>query len=489
MKPVVSTSKEPATLGVGTTRATCGSSWTRGHANETEGAFRETRYGWSVLAGVWLVSALYLWLHLKDGWVPHDAGTLAYMADRVLHGQVPYRDFIEVYTGGLTYLNALAFRLFGESLFSLRVPLFLFFLGWVPSVYWIARRFVSPLTAGAVTLLAVAWSVPNYPEAMPSWYNLFFATWGVLALFRYTETERRRWLWIAGICAGLSFLVKIVALYFVGAALLFFVFRELSLSRRASVGPSRGAFAYRIFASTGLLLFLIALTMLVSQRPTGTNFFYFVLPSACLVGLLLREVWRTPSPGNWLRFRCLFSMILPFLGGTAAPIAIFLAFYIRAGALSAWLSGALVASVRFAWSASSPLSSLLAFGLLPMVLTIVLAYHRNGIARRRLDLAAAIMLATTLALSRRFLAVYAGIGLSVPAIVPLREGSRPPRPASPVASGAPLPTALRLSSHSPAFRCSRRGRLARLISAGRPSGLANARGEPRRTDPGASEHT
>ena len=34
----------------------------------------------------------------------------------------------------------------------------------------------------ATTVLAVFWSVPNYPAAMPSWYNLYLATGGTLAL-------------------------------------------------------------------------------------------------------------------------------------------------------------------------------------------------------------------------------------------------------------------------------------------------------------------
>ena len=65
--------------------------------------------------------------------------------------------------------------------------LFAVFLAWVPAVFYIASRFVRPLAAGGITLLAVAWSLPNYSAAMPSWYNLFLATFGVAALFRFLE--------------------------------------------------------------------------------------------------------------------------------------------------------------------------------------------------------------------------------------------------------------------------------------------------------------
>ena len=79
---------------------------------------------------------------------------------------MPHRDFPEIYTGGLSYWNALALRLFGIRLSSLRLMLFLSFLAFVPAVFAIASRFGSPLRSGLITLLAVAWSVPNYFVAM-----------------------------------------------------------------------------------------------------------------------------------------------------------------------------------------------------------------------------------------------------------------------------------------------------------------------------------
>src|SRR6266700_414337 len=181
---------------------------------------------WLWLALVLLLSGLYMAWELKRGWVPADEGTLAESADRVLHGELPHRDYHEGYTGGSSYLNAAAFWLFGTNLASMRYMLFLFFLAWVPAVYYVASRFVSPLVAGAVTLLAVAWGPPNYAAAMPSWYNLFFATFGLAALLRYIEVQTGRWLLLAGCCGGISFLFKLPGLFFVNGVLLFLVFRE-----------------------------------------------------------------------------------------------------------------------------------------------------------------------------------------------------------------------------------------------------------------------
>src|SRR4030095_5155867 len=148
---------------------------------------------WLILSSVWLVSGIYEGRHLMHGWVPHDEGQFAQSADRVLHGEIPHRDYLETYTGGLSYLNALAFRLVGENFATTRLVLFLFFLCWIPAVYWIASQLASDWIAGGITFLAVAWSVPNYSAAVPSWYNLFFATFCVAGLSAYITDRAPKW--------------------------------------------------------------------------------------------------------------------------------------------------------------------------------------------------------------------------------------------------------------------------------------------------------
>src|SRR5512133_4175771 len=165
--------------------------------------------GWTsrssiVLIALLVATVLYVAWHLDRGWIPLDDGALAQGGERVLRGDLPHRAFDEVYGGALSYLNAAAFRIFGTNLGAIRIPLFVVFVAWVPTVYYLASRFVRPLMAAGATLLAVAWSLPNYTAAMPSWYNLFLATFGLAALFRHVEDGRRRWLVLAGVAGGLS---------------------------------------------------------------------------------------------------------------------------------------------------------------------------------------------------------------------------------------------------------------------------------------------
>jgi hypothetical protein len=294
--------------------------------------------------GVWIASGVYLGANLMRGWIAPDDGTLAQSAERVLRGQLPHRDFMEVYTGGLSYLHALAFREFGVNLGSLRWMLFLFFLIWVPALYFLATELTEDWAAVGLTLLAVVWSVPNYPASMPSWYNLFFATFGAAALFCYVKRPLARWLFAAGICGGLSFLVKSVGLYYIAGVLLFFVYREQSQSGASAQPAGNASRVYSGFVAASLLGFLGMIGMLVRQQFEVTVLVHFVLPSAALAALLIVREWsvRRSSHPSVERFLALFRMAAPFLAGVILPVALFLIPYIKAHALPDFFQGVFV---------------------------------------------------------------------------------------------------------------------------------------------------
>ena len=176
-----------------------------------------------------LVAGILLASDLNQGWVPHDEGALGQSAERVLAGQVPHRDFDEIYTGALAYVHAAAFLIGPHASTTTRVPLFLIALLWVAALYAIARRFVPAAGAAVVAITALVWSVPNYPASMPSWFNLFLATFGTLALLKGLETGRRRWMVLAGLAGGVSFLFKLSGIFYLlggGIALIATSFRR-----------------------------------------------------------------------------------------------------------------------------------------------------------------------------------------------------------------------------------------------------------------------
>jgi hypothetical protein len=303
--------------------------------------------GWllraAILAVVLAIAGIYTGVHIGRGWVPADEGTLSQSALRVMQGELPHSDFGEVYTGGLSFIHALAFRVFGVNLMSLRICVFLFFLMWLPAVYYVALRFTSAAAAGVITLLAVAWSYPNYPASMPSWYNLFFATFGVAALLRYLETRTRRWLFIAGVCGGLSILMKVIGAYYIAGVLLFLAFYEQSesseeRSEQSSGENSKNSWPYRVFSVCALLLFLATIVRMLGARLGAPEFYQFVFPSGVIVSLVAMGERRVRARTGQ-RFKTIFRTVIPFLGGVAAPIIIFFIPYARAGKLRKFLFG------------------------------------------------------------------------------------------------------------------------------------------------------
>jgi hypothetical protein len=251
-------------------------------------------------------------MNLHEGWVPHDEGTLGQSAERVLHGETPHRDFDDPYAGGLAYIDAAIFKFFGINLFSLRLFLFVCFAAWVPAVYALAREFLPLWPASGITLVAVAWSVPNYPAAMPSWFNLFFATFGTLALARYIRKPVIHWLVLAGLCGGFSFLIKSVALYYIAAALLFFVYREQSLSRNGAMAPRRTPL-FLAFLTMCLTIFAIALLKLVLPIGGAPEYLHFVFPGFTVVLVVAARERTADQVSSLARFTILLRTALPFL--------------------------------------------------------------------------------------------------------------------------------------------------------------------------------
>ena len=289
-----------------------------------------------VLGAVMTIAGLYVGARMNRGWIAVDDGTLGQSALRVFQGQLPQRDFSEIYTGGLSFIHAAAFHLFGVSLLALRICVFVFFLTWIPAVYYIAMRFTQPLAAGLVTLVAVAWSFPAYPAAMPSWYNLFFATFGAAALLRYLEVRSRRWLLLAGICGGISILIKIIGAYYIASALLFLAFLEQSETQPDEA--KEPCWSFRIFSGSALLLFLYTLVFVLHQRLGIGEFYHFVLPALVVVGLILLGE-RTAGGASRKRFAALLRTILPFGCGLLIPVVVFLYPYALSGSLGSFGSG------------------------------------------------------------------------------------------------------------------------------------------------------
>src|SRR4030095_8933757 len=64
-------------------------------------------------------------------------------AERVMQGEVPYRDFLFNYTPGVLWLNALLMKVFGVTLMATRIGLLAFKLITLIALFYVARRLTS----------------------------------------------------------------------------------------------------------------------------------------------------------------------------------------------------------------------------------------------------------------------------------------------------------------------------------------------------------
>ena len=138
-----------------------------------------------------------------------DEGYFVQQAARVLHGQVPFRDFATLYSPGLLYLHAGAFALTGgPSLLVARALALAARAGLVLSLYAITRKFVrNPWWAaapGVVVLLGFD-DAPVRWEPHPGWLSTFFA---VLAAWCLIHHPTRRGYLCAGTAAAAAYAFK-----------------------------------------------------------------------------------------------------------------------------------------------------------------------------------------------------------------------------------------------------------------------------------------
>ena len=356
------------------------------------------RYRAAIAAAiVWILCAVYAGQFMHRGWIPHDEGTIGQSAERVLAGDVPHRDFDEVYTGGLTYLHAAGMKMLGVNLRTPRQIVFVFFLAFLAAVYAIGRRVSSPGGALVAMSMAAVWSLPNYFVSLPSWYNLFFATFGVLAFLRYLDSSHRRWLVIAGVCGGLSVLAKISGVFYLAGGLVFLAYLEQSRPTDRTTGATRFTFWPVVAAPVAVFLFLL-FRMLLTRDVTGGAVSLFLPATAICLFVVWREARAQPGALRD-RARRLFALVWPFAAGATVPILAYVLYFWSQDAVAELIRGVFILPQRRLVEASAKPLSLGSLGMgVPYVL-LLLAGWRRAIPREAL-LAAILagLLGTLLAL-------------------------------------------------------------------------------------------
>lgn len=166
---------------------------------------------WELAAALAVVGAVCAW-YLSLAWYGFDLLDEGYFlthARRVQLGGLPYRDFDTPYTPGIFYLYAWLLDWVGSSMVALRTPAVIgrgltFLL-----LYVLGRRWMPPFFAALAPLvIALIDRAPPYWSIHPGWLATPATLVVVLAVGRYLDGGRARWLLWAGVATGVAFGLK-----------------------------------------------------------------------------------------------------------------------------------------------------------------------------------------------------------------------------------------------------------------------------------------
>jgi hypothetical protein len=341
----------------------------------------------SRVLGPLLVAAAiaYLWPFVPRGWVPHDEGMIGQSADLVLHGAVPHLDYVEPYTGGLTYVYAALFRTTGIDLFNVRRLMFVVAAATSWLLYLIAWRRLGPLAAAVAVWVAISCSFPIYFAGVPSWWLLLCAMVELWGMVRWSESRSMRHLLLAAAAAGVGVVIKQTGVYLVVAAGLWALYD--GGARRADTTASLDR-AARWVAGGAALIFA---AVMLAPRLLAAEGLYLFAPVAATAIVLFAPRTDAPRADAW---RSPTVLTLLAASVAAVPLVVLLVPYVRYHGLAEFVSGVIVLpQKRLAFASMGMPGGAAIVNALPVVALIAAA---SALATRRWALAllwaAAVML-------------------------------------------------------------------------------------------------
>jgi hypothetical protein len=185
-----------------------------------------------LLAATGLVFGL---LFNRETALSYSIGYNLYGAERVLKGEVPYRDFHTLYPPATVYLNAIVFKVFGVGLYNALFAVFVFKALTTTAIYLAGRQVMPRVWSIVAALYSIVWLRPNGPfKAVPMHYGALLLAVGLYCMLRYQRSRRIHWVFGCGVAVGLLALFK----HNIGAyALAGFVACLLFDAMRGSLAP------------------------------------------------------------------------------------------------------------------------------------------------------------------------------------------------------------------------------------------------------------
>src|SRR6266700_1013124 len=155
---------------------------------------------------VFVMSLAYLSIFRHYTSLEPDEGIVLQGAERILRGEVPYRDFFSFYTPGSFYLAGFLFRVAGDSLVVARIGLAV--VGAICSVitYLLARRVCSRGIAVFAATLTTSTGFAYRFLVLHNWDSTLLACIAVYSAVRLLELHKISWALATGCFSSLTIL-------------------------------------------------------------------------------------------------------------------------------------------------------------------------------------------------------------------------------------------------------------------------------------------
>ena len=175
-------------------------------ANSEASSPMRSEFAIGIALFLFCVAYLFAFRHYSS--LEPDEGIVLAGAERILHGEVPYRDFFSFYTPGSFYLVALLFRVFGDSLTVARTSLAVTGAGCSVITYVLARRVCSRGIALFAALLATITGMAYRFLVLHNWYSTLLCCLAVYVAVQLIDSRRQMWAFATGSLTALTILFE-----------------------------------------------------------------------------------------------------------------------------------------------------------------------------------------------------------------------------------------------------------------------------------------
>lgn len=164
-----------------------------------------------------------------------DESLFMFVGDTIIHGSIPYRDFIDNKPPGIFYLNALIFLFFSKSFYASRITLFIFNALSALIIYFLGKDMWRE-DVGRIS--SILFLVGIYNPLLDGYFVLteqFMIFFGLLGVFIFLKSHHWTYLLLAGFSWGIATLFKQSGILFLLIVFIYYFLAMRNSKNRNSI--------------------------------------------------------------------------------------------------------------------------------------------------------------------------------------------------------------------------------------------------------------